>query len=172
MSHFQVSRDLDESLSSLSRLGWVTFKSLKTWMRSGRWRCSSEDPYTPGLWQVCYSSGQARGTLLHPPSALPLGSPGDGVSKQIFLPSEKSLKKTGKHLAWQRVSGQGDSKKFESIRIKLRDLAQSQVCPRDPGLLQPWIPGTRPGTSPGIPSKLITPTPLFMYSLQLLFHLL
>jgi hypothetical protein len=35
----------------------------------------------------------------------------------------------------------------------LRDLAQSQVCPRDPGLLQPWIPGTRPGTSPGIPSK-------------------
>ena len=81
MSHFQVSRDLDESLSSLSRLGWVTFKSLKTWMRSGRWKCSSEDPYTPGLWQVCYSSGQARGTLLHPPSALPLGSPGDGVSK-------------------------------------------------------------------------------------------
>jgi hypothetical protein len=33
MSHFQVSRDLHESLSSLSRLGWVTFKSLKTWMR-------------------------------------------------------------------------------------------------------------------------------------------
>ena len=32
MSHFQVSRDLDESLSSLSRLGWVTFKSLETWM--------------------------------------------------------------------------------------------------------------------------------------------
>ena len=32
MSHFQVSQDLDESFSSLSRLGWVTFKSLKTWM--------------------------------------------------------------------------------------------------------------------------------------------
>jgi hypothetical protein len=32
MSHFQVSRDLDESFSSLSRLGWVTFKSLETWM--------------------------------------------------------------------------------------------------------------------------------------------
>jgi hypothetical protein len=30
------------------------------------WRCSSEDPYTPGLWQVCYSSGQARGTLWDP----------------------------------------------------------------------------------------------------------
>ncbi len=27
MSHFQVSQDLDESLSSLSKLGWVTFKS-------------------------------------------------------------------------------------------------------------------------------------------------
>ena len=32
MSHFQVSQDLDESFSILSRLGWVTFKSLKTWM--------------------------------------------------------------------------------------------------------------------------------------------
>jgi hypothetical protein len=32
VSHFQVSRDLDESLSSLSRLGWVIFKSLETWM--------------------------------------------------------------------------------------------------------------------------------------------
>jgi hypothetical protein len=32
MSHFQVSQDLDESLSSLSRLGWVTFKSLEIWM--------------------------------------------------------------------------------------------------------------------------------------------
>jgi hypothetical protein len=47
----------------------------------------------------------------------------------------------------------GDSKKFESIRINLRDLAWSQVFPRDPGLLQPWIPGIRPGTTPGIPSK-------------------
>jgi hypothetical protein len=47
----------------------------------------------------------------------------------------------------------GDNKKFESIRINLRDLALSQVCPRDPGLFQPWIPGTSPGTSPGIPSK-------------------
>jgi hypothetical protein len=32
MSHFQVSQDLDESFSSLSRLGWVIFKSLKTRM--------------------------------------------------------------------------------------------------------------------------------------------
>jgi hypothetical protein len=49
----------------------------------------------------------------------------------------------------------GDSKKFESIRINLRDLAWSQVFPRDPGFLQSWIPGTRPGTTPGIPSKLV-----------------
>jgi hypothetical protein len=63
----------DESLSSLSRLRWVIFKSLETWMShcqvsqdldeslssdSSKWRWSSEDPYTPGLWQVCYSSGQ------------------------------------------------------------------------------------------------------------------
>ena len=47
----------------------------------------------------------------------------------------------------------GDSKKIESIRINLRDLARSQVFPRDPGLLPPWNPGTRPGTTPGIPSK-------------------
>jgi hypothetical protein len=39
----------------------------------------------------------------------------------------------------------GDSKKFDSIRINLRDLAWSQVFPWDPGLLQPWNPGTRPG---------------------------
>jgi hypothetical protein len=50
----------------------------------------------------------------------------------------------------------GDSKKFESIRINLRDLAWSQVFPRDRGLLQPWNPGTRPGTTPGIPSKELT----------------
>ncbi len=47
------------------------------------------------------------------------------------------------------------SKKFESIRINSRDLAWSQGFPRDPGLLQTsgWIPGTSPGTTPGIPSK-------------------
>jgi hypothetical protein len=33
MRHFQVSRDLDESFSSLSILGCVIFKSLETWMR-------------------------------------------------------------------------------------------------------------------------------------------
>jgi hypothetical protein len=63
------------------------------------------------------------------------------------------------------VSGQGISKKIESIRINLRDLSWSQVFPRDPGLFHPWtgprdpglfhpwIPGTSPGTTPGIPSK-------------------
>jgi hypothetical protein len=44
----------------------------------------------------------------------------------------------------------------------LRDLAWSQVFPRDPGLLQPWIPGTRPGTNPGMPSKLLSS--LYNYS--------
>ncbi len=32
MSHFQVSQDLNESFSSLSRLVWVPFKSLETWI--------------------------------------------------------------------------------------------------------------------------------------------
>jgi hypothetical protein len=34
-------------------------------------------------------------------------------------------------------SGQGDNKKFESIRINLRDFTWSLVCPRDPGLCWP-----------------------------------
>jgi len=34
MSHFRLSQDLDESFSTLSRLGWVIFNSLKIWMRS------------------------------------------------------------------------------------------------------------------------------------------
>ena len=37
-------------------------------------------------------------------------------------------------------SGQGDSKKIESIRINLKDLDWSQICPRNPGFLHPWIP--------------------------------
>ncbi len=40
------------------------------------WTCSSEDPCTSGLWQVYYSSGLSGGSHLHPPSPLPLGSPG------------------------------------------------------------------------------------------------
>ncbi len=46
---------------------------------------------------MCYSSGQARGTLLHHPSPLPLGITGRTL-KKIFLPWEKSSEKTGKHL--------------------------------------------------------------------------
>ena len=57
-----------------------------------------------------------------------------------------------------------DIKKIESIRINLRDLAWSQVFPRDPGILQPWIPGTRPGTTPGIPSKIYTTQVQLMFS--------
>ena len=35
----------------------------------------------------------------------------------------------------------------------VEDLAWSQVCPRDPGILQPWMSGTRTGTNPGFTSK-------------------
>jgi hypothetical protein len=47
----------------------------------------------------------------------------------------------------------GGHKKFESLRINLSDLISQQGCARDPGHFQPWNPGTRPGTTPGIPSK-------------------
>ncbi len=117
------------------------------------WRCSSEDPYTSGLWQVCYSSGQVRGTLLHPTS------PWEDLEGPLWKRFFTFLKNSSKRL-WETpsVTGgrrPGDRKKIESIRINLRDLTLSQVCPRDPGLFQPWIPGTSPGTSPGIPSELL-----------------
>ena len=86
------------------------------------WRCSSEDPYTPGLWQVCYSSGQARGTLWAPShTSLTLGSPGGCSSKKIFLKKEKFFEKTGETSSVTRRLRTGYSKKFESIRINLRD---------------------------------------------------
>ncbi len=102
---------------------------------------------------MCYSSGQARGGSLAPASPLPLGSPGGCSSKQTFLKKEKFFAKTWETPSVTGGLRTGDSKKFESIRINLRDLAWSQVFPRDPGLLPSWNPGTRPGTTPGIPSK-------------------
>ena len=78
-----------------------------------------------------------------------------GVSKKDMFTLSKNFGETmGKHLAWRGYSGQSTTKKIESIRINLKDLAWFQTWPRDPGLLQPWIPGTSPGTTPGIPSKL------------------
>jgi hypothetical protein len=59
------------------------------------WRWSSENPFTTGLWQVCYSSGQARGTLLYPTSPLPLGSPEGWSPKKIFYLPQKFFEKTG-----------------------------------------------------------------------------
>jgi hypothetical protein len=90
----------------------------KFWYPSGDWlgwRYSSEDPCTPGLWQVCYSSGLARGSHLHPPSPLPLGSPGGCSSKKTFFEKRKNLRKTRKHLAWREVSGQGIAKKLSRL---------------------------------------------------------
>ena len=106
---------------------------------------------------MCYSSGQARGTLWAPShTSLTLGSPGGCSSKKTFFEKRKILEKTGERPSVTGGLRTGDRKKFESIRINLRDLVWSQVFPRDPGFLHPWIPGTRPGTTPGIPSK--TPT--------------
>ena len=122
------------------------------------WRCSSEDPYTSGLWQVCYSSGQARGTLLLPHLPYPWEALEGVLRKRPFWKKKNSSKRLGETPSVTGGLRTGDSKKFESIRINLRDLAWSQVFPRDPGLLQPWNPGTRPGTTPGIPSKATTKT--------------
>jgi hypothetical protein len=72
--------------------------------------------------------------------------------KDLFE-KRKILRKTGETPSVTGCLRTGDSKKIESIRINLRDLAWSQVFPRDPGLLQTWIPGSRSGTTPGIPSK-------------------
>jgi hypothetical protein len=97
--------------------------------------------------------GKGKRDSLAPTSSVPLGSPGGCSSKKTFLKKEKILRKDWGNT---RVTGglrTGDRKKFESIRINLRDLAWSQVFPRDPGFLQPWILGTRSGTTPGIPSK-------------------
>ncbi len=52
----------------------------------------------------------------------------------------------------------GGHKKFESLRINLSDLSSQQGCARAPGHFQPWNPGTRPGTTPGIPSKVVIPS--------------
>ncbi len=98
----------------------------KFWYPSRDWlgrRCSSEDPYTSGLWQVCYSSGLVRGSLLYPPSPLPLGSRGECSSIKIFLKKEKFFEKTGETLSVTWGLRTGDRKKIESIRINLRDLS-------------------------------------------------
>ena len=99
--------------------------------------------------------GAGKRDSLAPTSPLPLGSPGGCSSKKTFLKKRKILQRTRETPSVTRGLRTGDSKKFESIRINLRDLAWSQVFPRDPGLLQPWNPGTRAGTTPGIPSKIV-----------------
>jgi hypothetical protein len=87
--------------------------------------------------------GADKRDSLSPTSPLPLGSPGGCSSKQTFLEKRKILRKDWGTPSVTGGLRTGDSKKFESIRINLRDFAWSQVFPRDPGLLQPWIPGTR-----------------------------
>jgi hypothetical protein len=98
--------------------------------------------------------GAGKRNSLAPTSPLPLGIPGECSSKKTFLKKEKFFEKTGETPSVTGGLRTENSKKFESIRINLRDLAWSQVFPRDPGLLQSWIPGTRPGTTPGIPDKI------------------
>jgi hypothetical protein len=86
--------------------------------------------------------GAGKRDSLAPTSPLPLGRPGGCSSKKTFLKKRKILRKD-----WgNSVTGglrTGDSKKFESITINLRDLAWSQVFPWDPGdqsWNHPWNP--------------------------------
>jgi hypothetical protein len=51
-----------------------------------------------------------------------------------FFEKKKFFQKTGETPSVTRRLGTGERKKFESIRINLRDLTWSQVFPRDPGL--------------------------------------
>jgi hypothetical protein len=62
------------------------------------WRCSSEDPYTSGLWQVCYSSGQARGTLLLPHLPYPWETLEGVLRKRPFIINLRDL-------AWSWIPG-------------------------------------------------------------------
>ncbi len=84
------------------------------------------------------------------------GNPGREFPKRFFYLVKKSWGKDGETPFVTRVLRTRYSKKNESIRINLRDLAWSQVCPRDPGILKSWIPGTSPVDSPGFTSKNMT----------------
>ncbi len=84
--------------------------------------------------------GAGKRDSLVPTSPLPLGALEGVLRKRPFLKKEKFFEKTGETPSVTGGLRTGDSKKIESIRINLRDLAWSQVFPRDPGLLQPWNP--------------------------------
>ena len=91
MSHFEVSQDLDESFSSLSRLGWVTFKSRKTLMRSGKKR--NGKPKFQGDWgDLCRGHGGKR--------------------------DEKGQKKTGNSVAEEFWSCNGVLKSFHLYQFR------------------------------------------------------
>jgi hypothetical protein len=78
--------------------------------------------------------GADKRDTLAPTSSVPLGSPGGCSSKKTFLKKEKILRKDCGNTSVTGGLRTGDSKKFESIRINLKDLAWSQVFPRDPGI--------------------------------------
>ncbi len=71
--------------------------------------------------------GTGKRDSLAPTSPLPMGNPGGCSSKKIFLKKEKFSEKTGETSSVTRGLRTGYNKKFESIRINLRDLTWSQV---------------------------------------------
>ena len=83
--------------------------------------------------------GRQGGLSCIPYLPYPGESLGGCFQKDIFTLA-KILGKDGETPCVTGCSGQGDSKKIESIRINLRDSALSQVFPRDPGLLSQVFP--------------------------------
>ena len=69
--------------------------SWSPWRVRIRWRCSSEDRYTPILLQVWKSLHKARRTLLHVPSLVPCLALRRAWSEKKFLPWEKSFLEDG-----------------------------------------------------------------------------
>jgi hypothetical protein len=85
--------------------------------------------------------GTDKRDSLSPTSPLPLGRPGGCSSKKTFLKKEKFFKKTGETPSVTGGLRTGDGKKFESIRINLRDLAWFQAWSQGSRVfagLDPW----------------------------------
>jgi hypothetical protein len=115
----QVLRDLKVTHPSLERLESDSSKSRETWkwliqvLRDLkmthqknqpypspwrvrlRWRCSSEDRYTPIVLQVWKSLHKVCGTLLHSPPLVPCLALRRAWSEKKFLPWKKSFLEDG-----------------------------------------------------------------------------
>ncbi len=94
----QVSRDLKMTHPSLEKLESDSSKKStisKPWRVRLRWRCSSEDRYTPIVLQVWKSLHKVCGKLLHPPPLVPFLALRRAWSEKKSLPWKKSFLEDG-----------------------------------------------------------------------------